>query len=327
MIKAIETAYAGRRFRSRTEARWAVFLDALGEPWEYEKEGFDLGDGVKYLPDFWLPRQSVWLEVKGAEPTPAEIDKARRLAAGRGRSVVIVSGEIGGEVVLVADHRSGRCHPMRPWGRCAACLLPTPLLDCPECGSVAGDAPDAVVRRAAGFALAARFEHGETARPAPPDAQATVYLAGKMLDNHGCDDGWRDQVATEVNCSCDGRAVRFFDPGKMDHEKSEMDSVGIVNLDLDMIDQADALLAVLSTDDQHGTVTEILHAAARRKPILVIHGADLPKQEGRPSPYWFPLAAAGIHHEPITVARDDWAAVAKLAIRLARVVHAGRCAR
>ena len=28
--KAIETRYAGHRFRSRLEARWAVFFDALG---------------------------------------------------------------------------------------------------------------------------------------------------------------------------------------------------------------------------------------------------------------------------------------------------------
>lgn len=36
MIKAIETSYKGYRFRSRTEARWAVFFDALGVRWEYE---------------------------------------------------------------------------------------------------------------------------------------------------------------------------------------------------------------------------------------------------------------------------------------------------
>lgn len=54
-VKAIETIYRGYRFRSRLEARWAIFFDAMGEPWEYEKEGFDL-KGVRYLPDFWLPR-------------------------------------------------------------------------------------------------------------------------------------------------------------------------------------------------------------------------------------------------------------------------------
>lgn len=66
-IRAIETEYNGYRFRSRLEARWAVFFDALGIQYEYEPEGFDLGDGVWYLPDFYLPEINggVYVEVKG----------------------------------------------------------------------------------------------------------------------------------------------------------------------------------------------------------------------------------------------------------------------
>ncbi len=63
-IKAIETQYKGYRFRSRLEARWAVFFDALGVKWEYEKEGYDLADAGWYLPDFWLPELNVFFEVK-----------------------------------------------------------------------------------------------------------------------------------------------------------------------------------------------------------------------------------------------------------------------
>lgn len=71
MIQAIETRYAGCRFRSRLEARWAVFFDALGITWEYEPQGFELPSG-RYLPDFQLyglggdgsPAESVWFEVK-----------------------------------------------------------------------------------------------------------------------------------------------------------------------------------------------------------------------------------------------------------------------
>lgn len=33
-IKAIETYYKGYMFRSRLEARWAVFFDASGIKWE-----------------------------------------------------------------------------------------------------------------------------------------------------------------------------------------------------------------------------------------------------------------------------------------------------
>lgn len=64
-IKAIETRYAGCRFRSRLEARWARFFDFIGVRWEYEKEGFDLGESGAYLPDFWLPDLGIWYEIKG----------------------------------------------------------------------------------------------------------------------------------------------------------------------------------------------------------------------------------------------------------------------
>src|SRR5262249_41440412 len=65
-LKPIETIYNGNRFRSRLEARWAVYFDAIGLRYEYEKEGFDL-DGHWYLPDFWLPKKDCWVEVKGGE--------------------------------------------------------------------------------------------------------------------------------------------------------------------------------------------------------------------------------------------------------------------
>lgn len=63
-IKAIETVYKGYRFRSRLEARWAVFFDTLGIEWQYELEGFDLGESGWYLPDFFLPQSSWFVEVK-----------------------------------------------------------------------------------------------------------------------------------------------------------------------------------------------------------------------------------------------------------------------
>lgn len=64
MIKAIETVYNGYRFRSRLEARWAVFFDALGIKYEYEPEGFDLGEAGYYLPDFFIPETRFFYEVK-----------------------------------------------------------------------------------------------------------------------------------------------------------------------------------------------------------------------------------------------------------------------
>lgn len=91
LLQAIETVYNGYRFRSRLEARWAVFFDALDMRWEYEKEGYDLGIGW-YLPDFWLTKRgrygweggeavSVWAEVKPERFTAIEIERCKRLVA------------------------------------------------------------------------------------------------------------------------------------------------------------------------------------------------------------------------------------------------------
>jgi hypothetical protein len=67
MSAAIETRYAGCRFRSRLEARWAVFFDHLGIAWEYEPEGYEVASG-RYLPDFYLPEFQKWIEVKPTVP-------------------------------------------------------------------------------------------------------------------------------------------------------------------------------------------------------------------------------------------------------------------
>ena len=71
MIKAIETEYNGYKFRSRLEARWAVFFDYLGISYEYEPEGFQMDDTTCYLPDFYIPEWDAYIEVKGNRPNVA----------------------------------------------------------------------------------------------------------------------------------------------------------------------------------------------------------------------------------------------------------------
>jgi len=53
LIQAKPTKYAGITFRSRLEARWAVFFDAIDVRWEYEPETFSTEWG-DYTPDFRL---------------------------------------------------------------------------------------------------------------------------------------------------------------------------------------------------------------------------------------------------------------------------------
>jgi hypothetical protein len=61
--KAINTEYKGHLFRSRLEAKWAIFFDEIGVRWEYEKEGFE-NNGIKYLPDFYFTDYDIWVEIK-----------------------------------------------------------------------------------------------------------------------------------------------------------------------------------------------------------------------------------------------------------------------
>lgn len=94
MIQAIETSYSGCKFRSRIEARWAVFFDKLGVKWEYEKEGYDLGEAGWYLPDFWLPGLQCWIEIKGEEPDSLYNKKLYALAEGTGHDLYLFVGSI-----------------------------------------------------------------------------------------------------------------------------------------------------------------------------------------------------------------------------------------
>lgn len=77
-LRAIETTYAGCRFRSRLEARWAVFFDHLRIAWKYEHQGFETPDGLRYLPDFFLPAMRIFAEVKGGLVTTTDSEKMLR---------------------------------------------------------------------------------------------------------------------------------------------------------------------------------------------------------------------------------------------------------
>jgi hypothetical protein len=64
MINAIETEYSGLLFRSKLEARHAMFFDKYLIKWEYEPHYME-GVGQSYLPDFYLPEIKIYFEVKG----------------------------------------------------------------------------------------------------------------------------------------------------------------------------------------------------------------------------------------------------------------------
>ena len=190
-IKAIETSYKGYRFRSRLEARWAVFLDELGLPWQYEREGYDL-DGLRYLPDFWLPRQRQWMEVKPdiTSVTDEEREKCRRLAVATGFEVGMVFGDLCAVGVIADRVIVGACigwypnpisaylgedresiygETMWEWGACDACgALGMGHLGthrtCHCSWQCKGNRPACIIDAYAA-ARSARFEFGESGSP------------------------------------------------------------------------------------------------------------------------------------------------------------------
>lgn len=178
-LQPIATHYKGYRFRSRLEARWAVFFDHLGVPWQYEPQGY-LINGQPYLPDFLIypDNNPNWIEIKGRQPEEAEIELIHGLADHTGLDAYLYFQPPGSSEQTQGEtaYRSQRDHKNR-----AMRLLWT---DCPVCGQIrlklnqwAGWCPyeaddtepkslryvSDTPRLLAAFnaARSARFEHGE----------------------------------------------------------------------------------------------------------------------------------------------------------------------
>lgn len=170
-FKAIETSYKGYKFRSRTEARWAIFFDACEIKWNYEREGYDLGDLGFYLPDFWLPVAKAFAEVKGQEFTTREINLCRRLALKSGHPVIMLAG--------APEMQS--YHVEMPTGLLADTVLLADQGVLPNDQDKIGDA----VAQAKG----ARFEHGETPENVAPRAYPATRVSRHERQNHHVERG------------------------------------------------------------------------------------------------------------------------------------------
>jgi len=78
-MRAIITKYNGYSFRSRLEARWAVFFDTIKVKYEYEMEGFT-NDNICYLPDFYFPDYDLFAEIKPVNHGDEDMNKWLMLA-------------------------------------------------------------------------------------------------------------------------------------------------------------------------------------------------------------------------------------------------------
>lgn len=157
--RAIETRYKGYRFRSRLEARWAVFFDALGIKWEYEPEGFELGGGVRYLPDFRITVCGgihCYVEIK----PPGEIQKAEVNKLYLFSNILSDSGKDSGLIVVRGDPLSANAFMRGTFGGQDR-IGELSFEDYVKVWSVFSRRCPVDVRDAAAAARGARFEHGE----------------------------------------------------------------------------------------------------------------------------------------------------------------------
>lgn len=159
-IKAIPTNYGGFFFRSRLEARWAVYFDAIGWAWNYEVEGFELGGGVRYLPDFWFPKFDLYAEIKREGAPDSEFAKAEAFARA-GKNILLLSGPPANRNYVILDGRHGA--PSRSSG----VLVPlnfkyAPMFVCPQLEGNELSEYQLVTEEACRLAKRARFEFGET---------------------------------------------------------------------------------------------------------------------------------------------------------------------
>lgn len=164
-LKAIETRFKGYRFRSRLEARWAVFFDALGIEWEYEKEGYDLGNGIWYLPDFWLPTfgSGMFAEVKGDE---GDFSKAEQLCRITKERVWLCEGMPDFKISLMLEYHDGKVHSIDCVPLADQADGENRMYTCPGEDEVPSTEHDSwwgcTFPQAIYAARSARFEHGES---------------------------------------------------------------------------------------------------------------------------------------------------------------------
>ena len=88
---AIPVVYRDIQFRSTLEANWARTLDGLRIEWQYEPWLYRAPSGERYLPDFWLPAISTFIEVKGDHMQRTH--KTQQLAEGvRTNDIIVLIG-------------------------------------------------------------------------------------------------------------------------------------------------------------------------------------------------------------------------------------------
>ncbi len=299
LLRAIETQYRGYRFRSRTEARYGVLFDAAGIAWQYEPERFNL-NGVRYLPDFYLPELRIYVEVK---PTKEAAERAAPLmwalmqASGCGGLFAI------GSPTVEPPDNFFTCSE-RGFGDDGFNLLQVHIRQCPFCTGISfGYATDChctgdirVLQKpwcerlrlthALGEAQRARFEFGENGKPRPysrmpATSTLRVYAAGAIFCDNPFDDDdeaiklepWRADIfdceTYELTNDAQPATGRFVYAGPTVVDRHGSVCEDLAQNCLREVASADVLFVWIDRKNTIGTLVEIGAAYATRKPILV----------------------------------------------------------
>lgn len=88
----IKTSFRGVLYRSRLEARFAMALNEMDITYIYEPMKFSRPSGGTYMPDFFLPRQQLWVELKPQRPHLEEELKCEEMSTA-GFRVVLMYGD------------------------------------------------------------------------------------------------------------------------------------------------------------------------------------------------------------------------------------------
>ena len=97
-----QTIFDGHAFRSRTEARFAVFFNEMNIEYKYEPHCYEFplsshsvllpthpSKTIKYIPDFFMPTLQVFIEIKPHFPNTIECMKAFLLSKETGLPVFV----------------------------------------------------------------------------------------------------------------------------------------------------------------------------------------------------------------------------------------------
>lgn len=125
IAKGISTTYAGTLFRSRLEARWAVFFDLLQWPWAYEPVDLEF-----YIPDFILRFDAgpIAVEVKPELAlTELATYASRMVQSGWSKDLLVVGAVLFGDVIGVTGEPIEEGETM---------LGPALVFRCIDCGAV-----------------------------------------------------------------------------------------------------------------------------------------------------------------------------------------------